>query len=128
MWCVFSALLFGMVAFVTQGCWLSPAFGSLMVTSIAYHGTRNMDYVGKTQVARFDKLLAYAVTLRCIYNSFGMPLTFPIIAFWSGISWMAYVYHIAKLSHHPKCGDMWHSSLHVGAAVAALGLYYGRYA
>ena len=124
MLCVASSLLFGLVWHVTYGTWLSAPFGLLMPVSMLYHAGMPYAYAGKRLIAIVDKSLSSYVTLRGAYEAIMLPFSLYVVMFWCGFWYMVWVYYIAKKSHCPTWGKVWHSTLHVGAMIAAIGLFW----
>jgi len=120
---------FGACAFVAAVCGDLTACGMLIALaqcSVLHHshGADAREYTGGSVVAKADKFLAHAVTLKCTYDAcqMGVIRSMPV---WASIAYVTVVYY-AKIQHCTTYvrGRVypWHVSIHV---VSQMGLVYG---
>jgi hypothetical protein len=100
-------------------------FNLLFGTSILHHAKYFDTYPGKRCVYIVDKMLAHATVAVTLYVSVAYFERIMVghLLYWCGLSWITYVYYIAKLSHLPgKLWVPWHMSLHVAASMGTVAL------
>ena len=127
MWCIVSSLCFGLTAYLTAGTWISKACAGLMCSSLLYHGFYDYKYPGKFLVGLVDRILAYGIGAKCVYDALFLPMTFRLFSGWMFLFYVVYTYHIANNSHCAQYGYQWHSTIHIACAYCAWVMYKERY-
>jgi hypothetical protein len=101
-------------------------FQVLLATSIFVHATNYMHEVRGKRIFRvIDKLVLYIIISFSSYIALTRNTKLIICRFlyWAGLTYIAYVYHIAGYSHLPhRQWEPWHASVHVVGSISELML------
>lgn len=121
----FTAALILVVVVFAKRWWIRLLWGTLMLTSVLYHGKyfENYDqrqYIKKLDIAMTNicasVLILLAVTARPLFSIY-------TLTFWVCLAYVYTNYHVLKLVWHPDKADMFHSSIHIVSIIGAVCIF-----
>jgi hypothetical protein len=123
----YSSFAFGIVALIafSKKHWIGWLFQVLYGTSVLYHAKYNEEYAGKEILHTIDKTTAHLIVGATILLALiqKKPILLCMFIYWCCLTYITYVYYVAKFSFLP--GDEWipwHASIHLAASAGVIAL------